>query len=316
MSAATEPTLWQLLSKVSRSFDFAIRALPDPLREQACTAYLLCRIVDTVEDAVDQKNRPAYFDHFRELLRSPRPKSEINFSGLKCSNENETLLIQNCHAVFESYFSFDEKVRHHFIQHILEMTEGMAFFSARKDAKKKLIETDAELDRYCYFVAGTVGLLLTDLFAHHFSKNGRWTELQREPAIAFGLGLQKINILRDMNSDAENGVSYFHSGLSEKSAKELMNSALANLTKAKSYIVNIPSDETGVRLFCSWPYLSALLVLERLATTPTLVCPGQIISVKKEAMFAMMEEVEKEISDNHPIENIIDRYLKRCLTRA
>ena len=316
MNPESEPTLWQLLSKVSRSFDLAIRALPDPLREQACTAYLLCRIVDTVEDAVDQKNRPAYFEHFRDLLRSPRTRSEINFSGLRCSNENEALLIENCHAVFQSFFSFEKNIQQYFIEHILEMANGMAHFSVRKDANLRLIETDAELDRYCYFVAGTVGLLLTDLFADYLGKKSDWTKLQREPAIAFGLGLQKINILRDMNSDAENGVSYFASGLSEQTAKALMDSALVNLTSAKSYIVNIPSDEIGIRLFCSWPYLSALLVLERLANTPTLVCLGQSISVKKDAMFAMMEEVEKEITENRPIENIIDRYLKRCQPRA
>ena len=314
MNSQTDPTLWQLLSKVSRSFDFAIRALPDPLREQTCTAYLLCRIVDTVEDAVSQKDRPVYFERFKNVLRSPEKESTIDFSGLQCSNENEALLIRNSAAVFESYFSFSEEIRNRFVEHILEMADGMAYFSARKDSKKQLIETEEELDKYCYFVAGTVGLLLTDLFGHHLGKDAHWIKLQREPAIGFGLGLQKVNILRDMNTDAENGVSYFPDGLSEAAARRLIRSSISNLAQAKSFIVNIPPEETGIRLFCVWPYLSALLVLERLATTEKLVLAGQVISVRKEAMFAMMAEVEEEISTNQPIENTIDRYLKRVLT--
>ncbi len=39
------------LDRVSRSFAFCIRQLPDPLRGWVGLSYLLCRILDTIEDS-------------------------------------------------------------------------------------------------------------------------------------------------------------------------------------------------------------------------------------------------------------------------
>ena len=46
-----EPTLPQILQKVSRSFGLSIRLLPTALREPVGVAYLLARISDTVADS-------------------------------------------------------------------------------------------------------------------------------------------------------------------------------------------------------------------------------------------------------------------------
>ena len=40
----------QILNKVSRSFALTIPQLPKKLRRTVTNAYLLCRIVDTIED--------------------------------------------------------------------------------------------------------------------------------------------------------------------------------------------------------------------------------------------------------------------------
>ena len=60
-----------LLRRVSRTFALSIELLPTELREAVCVAYLLCRIVDTIEDDPDapQDLREVLFDAFDHLVR-------------------------------------------------------------------------------------------------------------------------------------------------------------------------------------------------------------------------------------------------------
>lgn len=58
-----------------------------------------------------------------------------------------------------------------------------------------VIETPKQYHEYCYYVAGLVGVGLTQLFQQ--------SDLTEEEAIAMGLFLQKINIIRDIKEDQE-----------------------------------------------------------------------------------------------------------------
>ena len=60
------------------------------------------------------------------------------------------------------------------------------------------------MDDYTYYVAGLVGVMLSDIWKWYDG-----TETDRELAIAFGRGLQTVNILRNREEDAERGVSFF-----------------------------------------------------------------------------------------------------------
>jgi farnesyl-diphosphate farnesyltransferase len=66
------------------------------------------------------------------------------------------------------------------------------------------IATTPELREYCYFVAGTVGHLLTDLWRAHsvFVGDRVYARLLRN-CEAFGEALQLVNILKDIAADAE-----------------------------------------------------------------------------------------------------------------
>ncbi|MDP7111678.1 MAG: squalene/phytoene synthase family protein, partial [Myxococcota bacterium] len=57
----------ELLPRVSRTFALSIEALPEPLRRAVRAAYLLCRIVDTIEDdpALRAAERARMFDLFQ-----------------------------------------------------------------------------------------------------------------------------------------------------------------------------------------------------------------------------------------------------------
>src|SRR5512135_2413986 len=63
------------LPKVSRTFALAIDGLPEPLRGEVCVAYLLCRVLDTVEDAprLAPDQRRSLIDPVLGLLRQSGP---------------------------------------------------------------------------------------------------------------------------------------------------------------------------------------------------------------------------------------------------
>jgi phytoene synthase len=80
---------------------------------------------------------------------------------------------------------------------------AMADFCAgmRDDLAAAEILTEADLDTYCYRVAGTVGVVMTALLgASDPRANGH--------AAALGMAMQRTNILRDIDEDAANGRVY------------------------------------------------------------------------------------------------------------
>ena len=69
------------------------------------------------------------------------------------------------------------------------------------DLQPVMVGTEAELLRYCYRVAGTVGLLMCDVLEVHDSR-------AKAHAIDLGIGMQLTNIARDVKEDAGKGRRY------------------------------------------------------------------------------------------------------------
>ena len=81
------------------------------------------------------------------------------------------------------------------------MGRGMPEFQRSKTLEG--LPALVDLDRYCYFVAGIVGEMLTDLFCEHSDLEmavHRRDELMAL-AVCFGQGLQMTNILKDIWED-------------------------------------------------------------------------------------------------------------------
>lgn len=62
------------------------------------------------------------------------------------------------------------------------------------------IETEQDLDLYCYRVAGTVGLVVTAMLGERMPR-------QRQ-AVALAVAMQRTNILRDGDEDGRPGAPY------------------------------------------------------------------------------------------------------------
>src|SRR5207244_1105730 len=71
------------------------------------------------------------------------------------------------------------------------------------------LETAADLDRYTYLVAGCVGEFWTNICFLHLPRfSGEPRERMVSLDVAYGKGLQLINILRDLGSDLAAGRCY------------------------------------------------------------------------------------------------------------
>jgi len=167
------------------------------------------------------------------------------------------------------------------------MSRGMGQFERSRSLRG--LSDVAELERYCYFVAGVVGEMLTELFCDHSPQiNARRNELEAR-AVSFGLGLQMTNILKDVWDDYEAGVCWlprevfesFGYDLSElqphhngngpafaASMRHMVGIAHAHLREALEYTLTIPNKETGIRRFLIWATLLAASTLRKISAEP------------------------------------------------
>jgi farnesyl-diphosphate farnesyltransferase len=146
-----------------------------------------------------------------------------------------------------------------------------------------VLETGSELRAYAWCVAGTVGHLLTELFARHCG--ARWPDpsRMRELCTPFGLGLQFTNILQDLAEDRRRGWSYIPEDLARRCGTtvqaldepeqeraalrvvdELIGEASGYLDQALEYTLMIPRRIPRLRLFCLWPAFFAVRTLARI----------------------------------------------------
>jgi phytoene synthase len=159
--------------RVGRTFALACRLLPRDIRDDVYLLYLVFRTLDDLVDAgePDAEARIAAVEAWCDGLPASSPESDLL----------ETL--DGRHPV---------------------PRQAMADFCAgmRHDLTENQIETEADLDLYCYQVAGTVGLVMSALL-------GVSDESQARPAaIALGQAMQRTNILRDIDEDAARGRVY------------------------------------------------------------------------------------------------------------
>jgi len=279
-----------MLPRVSRTFAPTIRMLPKGLSLQVTVAYLLCRIADTVEDsaALSIDDKKHMLDSYAEIFRNLDNEAEyINYFmsmvprlPQQCPDDE---LVYNLQTVHEVFGTFSPIMRHHISRWVIEMSQGMGKY-AQSALKKRFtfLDTMNELDEYTYYVAGTVGYLLTELFSYYSNRITPAIKSKLEGlAESFGKGLQLVNIIRDMKNDLVRGQSYIpeelllkynldresifreeNSEQAEALFNELIKNAVNHLDNALAYILHIPKDERRIRLFCMLPLFWAMRTLQ------------------------------------------------------
>ena len=255
-----------ILSSVSRTFALTIPLLPPIIEKIVGNTYLLCRIVDTIEDAAElspeaKKNLSALF--LDVVLERVPVKSFVEpcLDALKnYSNHDELDLIAHTPTVLRILHTCSSHDQEAVSRCVSIMSEGMSRFHGRQTEAG--LRDLSEFEDYCYVVAGVVGELLTSIFRNYspqFSKNIQGRE---NLAIAFGQALQMTNILKDSPQDRARGVSWKPANLSQL---DLLQIAYQKLSDSLAYILLIPKKEVGMRRFCLLAFGLAVLTLDKLA---------------------------------------------------
>jgi farnesyl-diphosphate farnesyltransferase len=242
MPSSDSDALQALLQKTSRTFALTIPMLPHPLRTEIGVAYLLFRIIDTFEDATawSPAERQKALGEFCALLAddagdgAARAAAEAWLRRPPVEHDGYRELLSDTPRVLGWYRRLSPPARAQMRTHVERSAQGMSRFVDRTDAAGVLrLETMADLHDYCYVVAGIVGEMLTELFvlgdAH---LTGVANEL-RSRAVAFGEGLQLVNILKDAGADAVEGRTYLPR---QVQLAEVFTVARADLRQATEYI--------------------------------------------------------------------------------
>lgn len=201
-AAAQSAAAQRVIQRSSRSFSLAVRFLPASLRNQVTSLYAWCRCVD---DSVDRASDNQQAEQALQLLDEDLQRSVSgNATQHPASTWIQPLLANR---------SIEQR-------HASELIEGM-----RMDLRGYRVDTDADLERYCYHAAGTVGLMMTRLM-------GVTNQAADQPAIALGIAMQLTNIARDVREDAEQGRSYLP-GIQQPLATEPreVNAAVAHILR-------------------------------------------------------------------------------------
>lgn len=279
----------ELLAKVSRTFALTIPALPDRLEQVVGNAYLLCRIIDTIEDAsvLDSATQAEYFQQFTQIVKGHGDASEfaraVAPSLAEHASADERRLIEQTPRITAITAHFNPEERSALADCVAIMGRGMAKFQRKKSLSG--LDDMAEHAEYCYVVAGCVGEMLTRLFLVHAPELAPHRSELLRLSVSFGQCLQMTNILKDFWEDRDTGVCWLPRDMFREEGidpatvapgdpgfarvyRRLVGIAHACDDEALAYVLMLPERETELRNFCLWALYMAVLTQRKLLAHP------------------------------------------------
>lgn len=277
----------RILQGVSRTFALTIPTLPEALYHAVANAYLLCRIADTIEDDADLPfdDKLRYSQAFIDIVRGDGNAdafaTELAPRLAQHTLDAERELVAETAAVVRITHSLNPTQRTAMEACVRTMTDGMVYYQGQETLDG--LADQAAMDRYCYYVAGVVGEMLTELFCDHCAElKPRRAEMMRL-AVSFGQGLQMTNILKDIWDDRARGACWLPADVFaargirlsditpgtggpafEDALGQLIGVAHGHLRNALRYTCMLPRSEPGMRKFCLWALGMAVLTLRKL----------------------------------------------------
>jgi farnesyl-diphosphate farnesyltransferase len=287
-------TCFALLPKVSRTFALSIALLKPPMRHSVCMGYLLCRLVDTFEDAeaLPTAEKARFIRDLQAFVAgqaTPAPSwaREARSAVAMGANPADLELLDHLDTVLAAMESLPARDRQAVNRCFQEMAIGMIEMQGVLDrplgqdaSSLRLLPSMESLARYCHYVAGIVGTLLTELFylnSDALTKD-RYFDLL-EHSEAFGQYLQKINILKDIPGDHAKGWCFIPRDalaaegiapadlLKADPARRVgaiapvMRDVLAHLVSARQYLERVPVNEREYRLFLGYSFFFGVKTL-------------------------------------------------------
>jgi farnesyl-diphosphate farnesyltransferase len=187
-----EPNLafcYDMLNKVSRSFAIVIQQLPHELQDAVCIFYLVLRALDTVEDDMsipDDVKCPELEVFYKKIYDKKYT--------YPCGEKHYKVLMDEYPKVTAVFLSLKKEYRDVIADITKRMGRGMSNF-----IKREVVSLD-DWNEYCHYVAGLVGIGLSNLWASSMLEDKRFADME-DLSNSMGLFLQKTNIIRDYLED-------------------------------------------------------------------------------------------------------------------
>ncbi|HVY65325.1 MAG TPA: phytoene/squalene synthase family protein [Gammaproteobacteria bacterium] len=317
-----------ILPGVSRTFALTIPVLPSQLAVVMTNAYLLCRLADTIEDDVGLDNRQKSDFHARFVAVVKGEQDAERFAAdlapllSSRSLPAEHDLVKNTAAVIRVTHSFTPAERASLTRCVAIMCKGMPEFQRNKSLRG--LETLDDLAEYCYYVAGVVGEMCTELFCLYCPELAPRREAMLKLAVSFGQGLQMTNILKDIWDDRQANACWLpraafppgfdlarleelHGGPAfREGLNRLIGVAHVHLRNALEYTCMIPKREKGIRRFCLWAIGLAVLTLRKLHAHPAFTS-GAEVKVSRRTVKATVLATNLTLLSNRALKLIFAR---------
>src|SRR5690625_2425135 len=244
-----EKDAMRVLKETSRTFYIPITLLKRELRLTVGSAYLCMRAIDEIEDhetiASDAKEK--LLRKTQQLLQS---SDEFDRTAYLRMIESYQEQLPEVTVRLADWINVCPKT---IVSKVTEATAEMAGGMADWVKKDWVIKTKQDLDNYTYYVAGLVGVMLSEIWKWYDG-----TETDHDLAIGFGRGLQAVNILRNQHEDyAERGVRFIPEGWDRDDVFEYANE---NLRLGEEYLKDIKTRT--ITLFCKIPLALAKRTLK------------------------------------------------------
>lgn len=211
------PLLNQYLKKTARSFYLSLAFLPQDFKKPIGLAYVLARLADDICDAkkIEQNTKTSFLEFFRQTITSKNifdAKNQFEVKNqLQKIQTNPSL--KNSVKIWETSLSFLQTLSQNQQQNItwlldqltLAMQWDLNFFDKNK---LNCVQNEDQLDKYCYQIAGVVGMFWMQMLEPLLDNRGTHKNKIYEWASDYGKGLQLINILKDISFDFQRGRVY------------------------------------------------------------------------------------------------------------
>ena len=304
---------------VSRTFALTVDVLDEPMSSYICLGYLVCRIADTVEDA--SHIPPA---EQAELLRTYDavldPDDDTDAEAFVTAVEpylpsddgmtDDWAVVRDSPRVIGTFRSLPADVQKAVVPPARELVQGMAEFVERYDDGGLRIQTRRELEEYCYYAAGTVGNLITNLVTRHGVAADRRRRLY-DTAEEFGLCLQLVNISKDVYDDytaednvylpaewlADEGVPQeaviddAHESGAASVVRRTAELAGSFLDDAQTYLEAVPLRDGNTLAAWAIPFLLAVGTLRELLARPEDALSSTGVKISRQEVLAVVAEM-------------------------
>ncbi|MGW2858322.1 squalene/phytoene synthase family protein [Streptomyces sp. NPDC001205] len=227
--------------------------MPPRLNEAVTCAYLMMRAIDEIEDhpGLDGPSKALLLRGVSRALQTRGGAAEFAevFRGQEAVLPDVTLRLG------EWVMLAAPEIGPRVWETFATMAERMATWAENDFA----IHTEHDLDQYTYAVAGTVVLVLSDLWSWYDG-----TQTNRTHGIGYGRALQAVNILIDRAEDTGRGVDFWPDGWQ---TQDMLRYARQELALADAYLSGLQPGPA--RTFCAEPLSRAHRALALQPWTPT-----------------------------------------------